>query len=117
MDTAKNQITPAIEEQIYSVNYNTGMNMLDCHAVMRIADREGCHEIADYLSDRKNWPDYKHFILTGDNFNLPGFLDVCKKKRQHTDGAARKRACSASLTAPSAQAHLKITNLRKEECP
>ena len=66
MDTAKNQITPAIEEQIYSVNYNTGMNMLDCHAVMRIADREGCHELADYLPDRKNWPDYKHFILTGD---------------------------------------------------
>lgn len=66
MDTAKNQITPAIEEQIYSVNYNTGMNMLDCHAVMRIADREGCHGLADYLSDRKNWPDYKHFILTGD---------------------------------------------------
>lgn len=66
MSKAKNQITPAIEEQIYSVNYSTGINMLDCHAVMRIADREGCHELADYLSDRRNWPDYKHFILTGD---------------------------------------------------
>ncbi len=66
MDKAKNQMTPTIKEQIIKVRDTAETNMFDCHAVMRIAEREGWHELADYLSDKKNWPEYNHLILTGD---------------------------------------------------
>lgn len=66
MDTVKNHITPTIKEQIYSVSRIGETNMFDCHAVMVIANREGWYELVDYLSDRKNWPEYNNFIITGD---------------------------------------------------
>lgn len=66
MDTAKNQITPTIKEQILKVRDTAETNMFDCHAVMYIANREGWYELVDYLSDRKNWPEYNNSIITGD---------------------------------------------------
>lgn len=36
------------------------------HKVMYIANRKGWYELVDYLYDRKNWPEYNNFIITGD---------------------------------------------------
>lgn len=44
MDTAKNQITPAIKEQILKVRDTGETNMFDCGAVISIANREGWPE-------------------------------------------------------------------------
>jgi hypothetical protein len=65
MDTAKNQITPAIKEQILKVRDTGETNMFDCNAVMAIANREGLLELADYLLDKANRKAYGRFIMTG----------------------------------------------------
>lgn len=65
MDTAKNQITPAIKEQILKVRDTGETNMFDCSAVISIANREGWLELVDCLSDKKNWKAYGRFIMTG----------------------------------------------------
>lgn len=65
MGTAKNQLTPTIKKQILKVRDSAETNMFDCNAVMSIANREGWHELVNYLLDRKNWGAYSHFILTG----------------------------------------------------
>lgn len=65
MDTAKNQMTPTIKEQILKVRDTGETNMFDCAAVVSIANREGWYELADFLSDIKNWGTYNQFILTG----------------------------------------------------
>lgn len=66
MDTAKNRITPTIKEQILKVRDTGETNMLDCAAVVSIANREGWYELVNYLSDRKNWIAYRHFIVAGE---------------------------------------------------
>lgn len=65
MDTAKNQLTRAIKGQILQVRDTAEADMLDCNAVMAIAAREGWYELADYLTDKKNWKTYGNFIVTG----------------------------------------------------
>lgn len=65
MDTAKNQMTPTIKEQILKVRDTAETNMFDCNAVMSIASREGWFELVDYLLDKENWKAYSRFILTG----------------------------------------------------
>lgn len=53
MDTAKNQITPAIKGQILKVRDTGETNMFDCSAAISIASREGWLALVDYLSDKK----------------------------------------------------------------
>lgn len=65
MDTAKNQITPTIKEQILKVRSTGETNMFDCAAVVSIANREGWYELAVFLSDMENWNTYNQFIMTG----------------------------------------------------
>ena len=65
MDTAKNQITPTIKEQILKVRDTGETNMFDCAAVMAIANREGLLELAGYLLNKANWKAYDRFIMTG----------------------------------------------------
>lgn len=67
MDTAdKNRVPQTVREQILSVRDTGETNMFDCNAVMRIAGREGWHELVEYLCDRKNWKAYSRLILNGD---------------------------------------------------
>lgn len=63
MDTANNPITPTIKEQILKVCDTADINMFDCATVASIAKRKGWYELADFLSDIKNWDAYDHFIL------------------------------------------------------
>lgn len=65
MGTSNDKITPIIKEQILQVRDTGETNMFDCNAVICIANREGCFELVDYLSDRKNREAYGRFIMTG----------------------------------------------------
>lgn len=66
MDTDKNQITPTIKEQIIKVRDTGETNMFDRNAVILIANREGWHELVNYLLDEKKRKAYNRFIMTGE---------------------------------------------------
>lgn len=66
MDTViKGQVPQTVREQILKVRDTGETNMFNRNAVMRIAIREGWHELVDYLDDRKSWKAYNQLILTG----------------------------------------------------
>ena len=52
-----------VKEQIFAVR-DTGLtNMLDIHAVQRIAFDEGYYELVDYIAENRK--EYAKFIFTG----------------------------------------------------
>ena len=53
-----------IREQIMEVRATGRANMLDIHAVQRIAFDSGFYELVNFIEENK--ADYIHFILTGE---------------------------------------------------
>lgn len=52
-----------VREQILAVRDTGQTNMLDFHAVQRIAFEEGYYELVDYIAENRK--EYMQFIFTG----------------------------------------------------
>lgn len=52
-----------VREQILAVRDTLQANMLDIHAVQRIAFEEGYYELVDYIAENRK--EYAKFIFTG----------------------------------------------------
>lgn len=56
-------MTETIKEQILAIRDTGETNMFDINMVRYIANREGYHELANYLVENRK--EYSNFILTG----------------------------------------------------